>query len=101
MKRVLTILFAASLTVLFAARSGGAQVVPPRSPGTALNFVDARLSEVIRSLGLTLGLNVVLTDVPDKRITFTTAGPVAQQDVSAILESILESSGLTLIQKGA
>jgi len=72
-----------------------------RTQGTALNFVDARLSEVIRSLALTLGLNVVLTDVPDKRITFTTAQPVQQADVGAILESILESNGLTLIQKGA
>ncbi len=61
-----------------------------RPQGTALNFVDARLSEVIRSLALTLGLNVVLTDVPDKRITFTTAQPVQQADVGAILESILE-----------
>jgi general secretion pathway protein D len=46
-------------------------------------------------------MNVVLTDVPDKRITFTTAQPVQTADVGAILESILESNGLTLIQKGA
>lgn len=77
------------------------QVVQPRAGGTALNFVDARLSDVIRSLALSLGLNVVLTDVPDKRITFTTAAPVAPPEVNAILESILESNGLTLIQKGA
>ncbi len=71
-------------------------------PGlTALNFIDARLADVIRSLALQLGLNVVLTDVPDKRITFTTAAPVERSDVSAILESILESNGLVMIQKGA
>ena len=81
----------------------GAQVSAqqvPRATGTALNFVDARLSDVIRSLALSLGLNVVLTDVPDKRITFTTAAPVQAADVSAILESILESNGLAMIQKG-
>ncbi len=77
-----------------------AQAVP-HAPGTALNFVDARLSDVIRSLALNLGMNVVLTDVPDKRITFTTAAPVSLADVNAILESILESNGLALIQKGA
>lgn len=75
--------------------------VQPKPTGTALNFVDARLADVIRSLGLSLGLNVVLTDVPDKRITFTTAAPVERSDVSAILESILESNGLVMIQKGA
>ncbi len=74
---------------------------PTRPSGTTLNFIDARLSDVIRSLALTLGLNVVLTDVPDKRITFTTAAAVRGEDVSAILESILESNDLTLIQKGA
>nr|MBA2688463.1 hypothetical protein [Gemmatimonadaceae bacterium] len=69
--------------------------------GMALNFVDARLADVVRSLALSLGLNVVLTDVPDKRITFTTATAVDMDGVNAILESILESNGLVLIQKGA
>lgn len=69
--------------------------------GMALNFVDARLADVVRSLALSLGLNVVLTDVPDKRITFTTATAVDMNGVNAILESILESNGLVLIQKGA
>ncbi len=92
--------------IAFAAFTAGAPLAPdaqtaPRPGGTALNFVDARLSDVIRSLALTLGLNVVLTDVPDKKITFTTASPVSMPDVNAILESILESNGLTLIQKAA
>lgn len=83
-----------------AARVAVAQT-PARPSGTTLNFIDARLADVIRSLALTLGLNVVMTDVPDKRITFTTATPVTAPDVTAILESILESNDLTLIQKGA
>lgn len=80
--------------------SDSAAQARPASPGTALNFVDARLSDVIRSLALSIGLNVVLTDVPDKRITFTTAAPVERADINAVLESILESNGLVLIQKG-
>ncbi|MEO5904051.1 MAG: secretin N-terminal domain-containing protein [Gemmatimonadaceae bacterium] len=74
---------------------------PVKPQGTALNFVDARLSDVVRSLALSLGLNVVLTDVPDKRITFTTAAPVERGAVGEILESILESNGLVMIQKGS
>ena len=89
MKRILAILMLIGAAIPIAAHT---QVPATRSSGTSLNFVDARLAEVIRSLALTLGLNVVLTDVPDKRITFTTAAPVGQSDVVAILESILESN---------
>ncbi|MEO8575749.1 MAG: secretin N-terminal domain-containing protein [Gemmatimonadales bacterium] len=99
MKRTLAAGFLIGSLILPAVTA--AQVTPARQAGTALNFVDARLSDVIRSLGLSLGLNVVLTDVPDKRITFTTAAPVTPPEVNAILESILESNGLTLIQKGS
>lgn len=90
--------FYLALSIASSLQTVAAQV--PAQAGTSLNFIDARLSDVIRSLALTLGLNVVLTDIPDKRITFTTAAPVRLPDVSAILESILESNGLTLIQKG-
>lgn len=100
MKRNLLIVLCSAAFFFGASGQLPAQVVP-RAPGTALNFVDARLSDVIRSLALSLGLNVVLTDVPDKRITFTTAAPVQLTDVNAILESILESNGLALIQKGS
>ncbi len=97
MKRVLFLVASAMLSI---SSSSSAQVtVKPQ--GTALNFVDARLADVVRSLALSLGLNVVLTDVPDKRITFTTATPVERSAVGEILESILESNGLVMIQKGS
>ncbi len=97
MNRVLVVAFSLTFCV---APSIGAQT-RSSAQGTALNFVDARLADVIRSLALSLGLNVVLTDVPDKRITFTTASAVERADINSILESILESNGLVLIQKGA
>jgi len=92
------LLFAAVSLSMSASASGQ---IPVKPQGTALNFVDARLSDVVRSLALSLGLNVVLTDVPDKRITFTTAAPVERSAVVEILESILESNGLVMIQKGS
>ncbi len=87
------------LAVVVPARGVVAQL-PAKQQGTTLNFVDARLSDVIRSLALSLGMSAILTDVPDKRITFTTPGPVNAADVRSILETILESNGLTMIQKG-
>jgi general secretion pathway protein D len=73
----------------------------PQEPRTIrINYVDADLGEVIRSLAATVGLNVVLTDVPSARITFQTPAPVAESQVGAVLESILESQGLVLVQNG-
>jgi general secretion pathway protein D len=67
---------------------------------TSLNFVDARLSEVIRFMAASLGVNVVLSNVPDKRITFSTTVPVRPQDMGDVLESILDAHDLVLVQKG-
>jgi general secretion pathway protein D len=67
---------------------------------TQLNYVNAPLTDVIRSLAVALGQNVVLSDVPDERVTFSTPSPVARQDLAQVLESILESHGLVLVQSG-
>jgi general secretion pathway protein D len=65
-----------------------------------INYVDADLGGVIRSLATVLGVNVVLTDVPSKRLTFQTPEPVPAAQVGAVLEAILESQGLVLVQTG-
>ncbi|MEA2725170.1 MAG: ral secretion pathway protein [Gemmatimonadales bacterium] len=65
-----------------------------------INYVDADLRDVIRSLATVLGVNVVLTDVPSKRITFQTPEPVAVAQVGAVLEAILESQGLAMVEAG-
>ncbi len=66
-----------------------------------LDFANARLADVIRTLGTMLGRTLVLSDVPDTRVTFSTAAPVKPADVESILESLLESYGLMLVSKGA
>ena len=83
------------------ARPAGGQPAPAQPPGaTRVNFVDARLADVIRSLATTLGLNVVLSDVPDRRVTFQTAAPVPREALGEVLESILEQHGLVLLRQG-
>ena len=66
-----------------------------------LNFVNAQLSDVVRSMAVILGVNVVLTGVPDRRISFSTPRPVPVDQVGGVLESILESNGLVLVESGA
>ena len=72
-----------------------------QSPGTIrINYVNADLGDVIRSLAIAMGVNVVLTDVPSRRITFQTPEPVPVAQAGAVLEGILESQGLVLVQTG-
>lgn len=78
--------------------AGGQQPVPP--PPARLNYVNADLRDVIRSLADLLGMNVVLTNVPATRVTFTTTTPVPTAQLGAVLESILESNGLVLVTEG-
>jgi general secretion pathway protein D len=73
---------------------------PARAQGPRLDFQDARLVDVIRSIAALAGLNVVLADIPDKRITFSTTAPAAAADLPRLLESVLEANGLVLIQQG-
>lgn len=71
-----------------------------RAQGPQLDFRDARLVDVIRSIASLAGLNVVLADIPDKRITFSTTAPTSPADLPRILETMLEANGLVLIQQG-
>ena len=73
---------------------------PPAAQTVRINYVNADLGDVIRSLAAVLGVNVVLTDVPNRRITFQTPQPVPAAQVGAVLEGILESQGLVLVQAG-
>lgn len=68
--------------------------------GSRLDFQDARLIDVIRSIAALAGINVVLADIPDKRISFSTTSPASATDLPRILESVLEANGLVLIQQG-
>src|SRR5439155_3468447 len=88
--------------VLIGVGAAGAQVPAPAPSAQTIriNYVNADLGDVIRSLAAVLGVNVVLTDVPNRRITFQTPQPVPAAQVGAVLEGILESQGLVLVQAG-
>lgn len=73
---------------------------PVHAQGSRLDFRDAPLADVVRSLANAIGLSALVTDSADKRVSFSTVGPVSQNDIPRILESILEANGLVLIQQG-
>jgi general secretion pathway protein D len=88
------------VTLLILAAAVAARVEGQQRSLVRINYVDANLAEVIRSLAATLDVNVVLTGVPDKKITFQTPQPVPLGEVGAVLEAILESEDLILVQSG-
>ncbi len=68
---------------------------------TRLDFVNAPLTEVLRTVAANLGLSVVVTDVPaDRRVSFTSAGPIGREELIAVLESLLDGNGLVMVQRG-
>lgn len=70
-----------------------------RNAAQALDFANARLADVLRALTAALGRTVILTDVPDVRVTFATPGGSAA-DLERVLEALLESHGLMLVPNG-
>src|SRR5437763_10154909 len=73
-----------------------AQQQPPQT--IPINYVNADLADVIRSLATALGVNAVLIDVPTRRITVQTPQPVPVPQVGPLLEAVLESQGLVIVQ---
>ena len=88
----------ASPTVARAQQSRTTSTAQPK--GTTLDFANARLADVIRTLASMLGRTVVVSDIPDARVTFSTAAALKPSDLEAILESVLESHNLMLVNKG-
>lgn len=97
--RALRALLLATLVV-----APGAAAAQERAPSSAtrLDFRDAPLADVIRSLAAAMGVTAVTSEVPaDARITFSTVAPVAAADLPALLEGILESRGLVAVLRGS
>ncbi|BAH38135.1 MAG TPA: hypothetical protein DGD08_06805 [Gemmatimonas aurantiaca] len=69
-------------------------------PGSSLDFANARLADVIRTLATMLGRTVILSDIPDVRLTFATPSAVSTSDLERVLESVLEAHGLMLVSSG-
>jgi general secretion pathway protein D len=88
------------LLLSFAPAAMRAQQAPVAQAGTRLDFHDVRLDDLIRSVASLIGVNVVLAEIPDKRTSFSTAGPVRAADLPGVLESLLEANGLVAVQRG-
>ncbi len=104
MRTVLPRALAATALLLTATAGVPSSLIAQQAPaaGTRLDFRDAPLAEVIRSLAAAMGLTAVTSEVPaDARISFSTATPVPAAELPALLEGILESKGLVAVVRGS
>lgn len=72
-----------------------------RGSGNSLDFANARLADVIRTLATLLGRTVILSDIPDVRVTLATPSSVSPAELERVLESVMEAHGLMLVPNGA
>ena len=94
-RRVLALVLAAVIL------QAGAAVDATAQQTMRLNYVNADIRDVIRSLASVLGVNVLITeDVASRRVTYTTPDPVPLDEIGEVLEAILESEGLVLVRRG-
>ncbi len=68
--------------------------------GILVDFQDADLRLVITALAEAGNLNVIYGDLPPRRITLRLRQPVPTQNLLALLRSIAQSNGLTLVEEG-
>lgn len=81
---------------------GVAQQEPVRvtEQGILVDFQDADLRLVITALAEAGNLNVVYGELPPRRITLRLRQPVPPGNLLALLRSIAQSNGLTLVEEG-
>ncbi|HEX2092398.1 MAG TPA: hypothetical protein VHG28_08350, partial [Longimicrobiaceae bacterium] len=68
--------------------------------GATLNFQDAPLQVVVASLAEMAGLAISYTGLPARTVTLRSPAPVPRRELRPMLESVLKSNGLALVQEG-
>lgn len=71
------------------------------SEGVLLDFQDADIRLVLSALAEAGGLNVVYSEIPQKRVTMRMSQPVAARNILPLMRSIASSNGLTLVEEGS
>ncbi len=72
----------------------------PADGGVTLNFDDADLYEVIRTMAEILQINYIVDPGVRGKVTIHTAGHIDRKDLFPIFFQILEANGLTAVKEG-
>ena len=74
-----------TIAIAFSSHGLAAQAkVPPPDAArrvSTLDFANAKLADVIRTLATMLGRTVIMSDIPDVRVTFATPAPLTTAEL--------------------
>lgn len=74
--------------------------IRPETGSAMLNFSDASLKDILRTVSEITGANFIIAPGVAARITVNTTKPLPKKDVFGIFESILEVNGLSAVKVG-
>ncbi|HEX7049244.1 MAG TPA: secretin N-terminal domain-containing protein [Longimicrobiales bacterium] len=102
MRRAWTCWGTAALLLVMAGAAAGQEPTGIRrtEAGVVLDFQAADLRVVIGALAELAGLNIIYGNLPDRKVTVRTPGPVSREVVRQYLESLVESNGLEMVEEG-
>ncbi|HEX6013680.1 MAG TPA: type II secretion system secretin GspD [Geminicoccaceae bacterium] len=84
------------------ARRPQAGVVQRSAEGVQLNFDQAEIRDVVKViLGDILGVSYTVDPEVQGQVTLSTSAPMAEQDLLAVLETVLRANGASLVDTGA
>jgi hypothetical protein len=69
--------------------------------GVHLNFQDADLRVVVTALAELAGLTVIHSGLPNRPVTLRSPAGVSRSELRALLESVVRSNGLELVEEGS
>jgi general secretion pathway protein D len=67
--------------------------------GIMLNFQGMELQQVLEALAQAAGVNIVLSDIPQKPVTMRTPQAVTQAEIGALIRSLSEANGIAVTQE--
>ena len=75
----------------------GARATPE---GIVIDFQDADIRTVITTLAEVAGLNVIYSDLPQRRVTLRLRDPVPRDSVRGLLRTIAQANGVLVTEQG-
>lgn len=90
----------AALLLAAPSRLASQSAAVPADSTVTLNFQDAPLQAVVAALAEMAGLTVSYSGLPSRTLTLRSTTPVPRRELRPMLESVLRSNGLALVQEG-
>ncbi|HWV58919.1 MAG TPA: secretin N-terminal domain-containing protein [Longimicrobiales bacterium] len=98
MRRLRDVALATVLAMALSSPLSARQVEPAPGGGVVLNFREVQLSQALEALAQAVGVNIVLTAIPQIPITLRTSQPVSLDEARDLLYSLARANGIFITE---